>query len=322
MKMLKATLGLLLSCAAAFAAHAADYPAKPVRVLVGFPPGQTTDVIARKLAQRLSTALGQSFYVENKPGAGAGLAAEAVARADPDGYTILATSSGPLAVNGWIYKNLKYDATRDFEPIASIGLFPLVLVANPKSRFSSVRDLVAYARQNPGKVNYASGGNGVTNHLVMEMFKDRAGVNLTHVPYKGGVAGMTDVMGGQVDVMFEVVSIAEPLIRQGKLKAIAVASEQRVSTLPGVPTIGESGYPGFRGDPWIGVVAPRNVPQPVLARLSAEIGKIVRSADWQKEVAGLGAQTVVMEPREFGVFIQSEIARWGGAAKRANVTVD
>lgn len=313
---------LLLTLAVMHPAAAADYPEKTVKVLVGFPAGQTTDVIARKLAQQLSTSLKQSFYVENKPGVGAGLAAEEVARAKPDGYTLLATSSGPMAVNGWIYKNQRYDSVRDFEPLALIGVFPLVLVVNPNSQFKTVADLVAYARLHPGKVNYASGGNGVTNHLVMEMFKQTAGINLAHVPYKGGVAAMTDVVGGQVEVMFEVVSIAEPLIRGGKLRPLAVASEQRVSTLPNVPTIAESGFPGFRGNPWIGVVAPKNLPKPVADKLSAEIIRISKTPEWTKAMGELGAIPETMGPADFNRFVRAEVTRWGDAVKAANVKMD
>ncbi|QBY56260.1 Bug family tripartite tricarboxylate transporter substrate binding protein [Cupriavidus oxalaticus] len=301
---------------------ASDYPSKPVRIVVGFPPGQTTDIIARKLAQRLTSTLGQSFYVENRPGVGAGLAAELVARAEPDGYTLLATSSGPMAVNRWVHTNLKYDVKRDFKPIALIGTFPLVLVTSTNSRFSTMKDLLTYAKGHPGKINYGSGGNGVTNHLVMEMFKERAGVDLTHVPYKGGVAAMTDVVAGQVDVMFEVVSIAEPLIRQGKLNALAVASDKRVSTLPEVPTVGELGYPNFRGEPWIGLVAPKGLPPPVLAKLTAAIDRAAKSPEWKQEITLLGATPRPMGHAEFGDFIQSEMARWGDVAKRVNVKAD
>ncbi len=315
-------LAVLFAAAACATAIAADYPSKPVRVMVGFPPGQATDIIARKLANRLTTALGQTFYVENKPGVGAGLAAEVVAKAEPDGYTILVTSSGPLAVNGWIYKNLKYDAVRDFDPMAFLGLFPLVMVTNANSPFSLLKDLTAYAKQNPGRVNYASGGSGVTNHLVMEMFKQRADVNLLHVPYKGGVPALTDLMGGQVEVMFETVSIAEPFIKQGKLKALAVASERRFPTLPNVPTVAESGYPGFRGDAWIGIVAPKKLPKQVFDKLATEIDKIVMSPDWQKNIAEAGAVPMVMKPDEFGEFIRIEVAKWGEAVKRADVKVD
>lgn len=317
-----AVASLLLAFALMTCAAAADYPEKPVKVLVGFPAGQTTDVIARRLAQQLSTAMGQSFYVENKPGVGAGLAADEVARARPDGYTLLATSSGPMAVNGWIYKNQRYDSVRDFEPLALVGVFPLVLVVNPNSQFRNVADLVNYAKRHPGAVNYASGGNGVTNHLVMEMFKQRAGINLNHVPYKGGVAAMTDVVGGQVEVMFEVVSIAEPLIRSGKLRPLAVASENRVSTLPNVPTIAESGYPGFRGDPWIGIVAPKSTPKAIADKLSAEILRISKTSAWINGMAELGAIPKTMGPAEFDRFLRAEVARWGDAVKAANVKMD
>lgn len=313
---------LLSACALWAGAACAEYPEKAVRILVGFPAGQTTDVIARMLAQQLTGDLGQTFFVENKPGVGAGLAAEEVARSRPDGYTLLATSSGPLAVNGWIYKSLRYDSRTDFQPLAMIGLFPLVLVVHPESRFKSLADLVEYAKKHPTAINYASGGNGVTNHLVMEMFQQRAGIKLNHIPYKGGVAAMTDVVGGQVDVMFEVASIAEPLVRSGKLKALAVASEHRVATLQSVPTIAESGYAGFRGDPWIGVVAPKNLPQSVVDRLAGEIIRIAQAPQWTKRMAELGAIPQVMGPAQFSTFIGAEVERWGEAVKAANAKAE
>lgn len=317
-----ASRALLSACALWTGAACAEYPEKAVRMLVGFPAGQTTDVIARMLAQQLTGDLGQAFFVENKPGVGAGLAAEEVARSRPDGYTLLATSSGPLAVNGWIYKNLRYDSKTDFQPLAMIGIFPLVLVVHPESRFKSLADLVEYARKHPGAINYASGGNGVTNHLVMEMFQQRAGVKLNHIPYKGGVAAMTDVVGGQVDVMFEVASIAEPLVRSGKLKALAVASEQRVATLASVPTIAELGYAGFRGDPWIGVVGPKDMPQSVVDRLAGEITRIAQAPQWTKRMAELGAIPQVMGPAQFSTFIGAEVERWGEAVKAANAKAE
>ena len=309
--------------AGAAAAHAeAAYPDRPIRMIIPYAPGGSLDPIGRVLGEELSRRLQQPVVVENVAGASGMLGANRVAKANPDGYTLLATSSGPLAVNGWIYKNLRYDSRSDFQPLAMIGIFPLVLVVNPASRFNSVADLVEYARQHPGAVNYASGGNGVTNHLVMEMFQQRAGVKLNHIPYKGGVAAMTDVVGGQVDVMFEVASIAEPLVRSGKLRALAVASEHRVATLANVPTIAESGYAGFRGDPWIGVVGPKDLPQPVVDKLAGEIVRIARKPQWTRRMAELGAIPQVMEPAQFGAFIGAEVERWGEAVKAANAKAE
>lgn len=302
-------------------AAASDYPNRPLRLLVGFPPGQATDLIARKLSQRLGAALGQPAVVENRPGAGAALAAELTARSDPDGYTILVTSSGPLAVNPWIYKNLKYDPVKDFAPLAAIGIFPLVMVTNSASRWRAVPEIIDFARQNPGKINYASGGNGVTNHLVMEMFRQAAGVEMTHIPYKGAAPALTDLMGGQVDVMFETVAAAEPLIKQGRLRGIAVASAERFPSLPQVPTIAEAGYPGFRGDAWIGVVAPRKIPQPVLERLSHEINRIVSTPEWRKEMTESGALPLDLDAAKFGDFIESELAHWRDVVRKAGVTL-
>lgn len=319
MKTMIKIFAIAIAAFACTAATASDYPSRAIRFVVGFPPGQTTDIIARKLSHRLSAAMGQPVIVENKPGAGAGLAAEMVARSDPDGHTILVTSSGPLAVNPWIYKNLRYDPIQDFTPLAAVGIFPLMMVTNVNSRWNTLADVVTYAKQNPDKINYASGGNGVTNHLVMEMFKHAAGIQMLHVPYRGAAPAMSDLMGGQVEVMFEVVTAAEPLVKQGRLRAVAVASEKRHPSLPQVPTVAESGYPGFRGDAWLGVLAPKNTPQPIVKRLSAEIGKIISTPEWRKEMAESGALPLDMTPSQFGEFIKSEMNHWGEAAKRANV---
>lgn len=319
---MKSTIKIFATAITAFActiATASEYPSRAIKLVVGFPPGQATDLIARKLSHRLGAAMGQPVIVDNRPGAGAGLAAEMVARSDPDGYTILVTSSGPLAVNPWIYKNLRYDPIQDFKPLAAIGIFPLMLVTNVNSRWNTLADLVTYAKQNADKINYASGGNGVTNHLVMEMFKHAAGVKMLHVPYRGASPAMSDLIGGQVEVMFETVAAAEPLVKQGRLRGIAVASEKRYPSLLQIPTIAESGYPGFRGDAWIGVIAPQKTPQPIVNRLSAEIGKIIRTPEWRKEMAESGALPLDMSPIQFGEFIKSEISHWGEAAKRANV---
>lgn len=319
MKSMMKIFAAALSAFLCTVATASDYPSRAIRLVVGFPAGQATDIIARKLAHRLSNAMGQPVIVDNKPGAGAGLAAETVARSDPDGYTVLVTSSGPLAVNPWIYKNLKYDPIQDFAPLAAIGIFPLMMVTDVNSRWNTLADVVIYAKQNPDKINYASGGNGVTNHLVMEMFKHAAGVQMLHVPYRGAAPAMSDLLGGQVQVMFETIAAAEPLVKQGRLKGIAVASEKRYPSLPQIPTVAESGYPGFRGDAWIGVVAPKKTPKPVIDRLSTEIGKIISTLEWRREMAESGALPLNMTPTQFGEFIKSEMTHWGDAAKRANL---
>ncbi len=319
------TIGLLLVAVLGIAgpavAKADNYPNKPVRILVGFPPGQSTDELARRLAKRLSESMGQAFVVENRPGSGAGLAPELVARADPDGYTLLASSSGPLTINPWIYKDLRYDARRDLAPVASLSIGSLVLVVKADSPYQTAQDLIAAAKAQPGVLNYGSGGNGVTNHLVMEMLKDATDTNIQHVPYKGGVAALNDLIGGQINTMFEVTSVAEPMIKQGRLRALAVSGRARVNTLPDIPTLEELGY-GVRGEPWAGLLAPAKTPPQILDRLHAEIEKISQSPEWLADTARGGGTVLNMSRQDFAGFIDAEIGRWGDAVKKGNVQMN
>ncbi|MBU4611497.1 tripartite tricarboxylate transporter substrate binding protein [Achromobacter sp. GG226] len=312
----------LAACAVITPVHAQkSYPEKPVRVIVGFPPGQATDEITRRLAQRLGENMGQPFVVENRPGSGASMAAELVARAQPDGYTLLASSSGPLTINGWIYTSLRYDPKTDFAPIAPISAAPLVLVVNAASSYQTAQGFIESAKAAPGDLNYGSGGNGVTNHLVMEMLMDAAGLDIAHVPYKGGVAAMSDLVGNQIDAMFEVVSVADPLIKQGRLRALAVSGEERVSILPDVPTLQELGYP-VRGVPWSGILAPVGTPPGILDALHREISAIVDSPQWQAETRQRGSTTLRMSRQAFADFIAADIERWGVAVREAGVQLN
>lgn len=317
---------LLLAAAGVAAAGAvlaqADYPNKPVKVLTGFPPGQATDVLGREIAARLSEQLGQQFYVDNKPGA-AGIIATQQAMASPaDGYTLLLSSSGPLAVNPGLYSKLPYDPLKDFVPVAGLALVPLVLVTNPAFPAATLKDLVAQAKARPGAINYASGGNGVTNHLVMEMFRGAAGVELMHVPYKGGPPALTDLMGGQVNVMFETTVAVLPFVRQGKLRALAVSSGKRSSAAPEIPTVAELGYPGFSGVPWVAIMAPANTPQPVVQKLNAEINKALSSKVVREHFLAQGAEPMPMTTDELGGFIRSEITKWTQAVKASGAKVE
>lgn len=319
----------ILSTFAAFAlpfgvmpAKANDYPNRPVKVLVGFPAGQATDTIARRLSERLSKRLGQPFVIENRPGSGGGIAAEMVAKADSDGYTLLASSSGPLAVNPWLYSSLRYDPVRDFAPVAAISIGPLALLVNANSPYKTVAELVAAAKAAPGKLNYASGGNGVTNHLAMEMFMHTAGIKLQHVPYKGGMPAMSDLMAKHVDVMFEVSSVVMTMVQQGKLKALAVSSGKREAAYPDIPTLSELGYPGFQVQPWTGVVAPSKTPRAILDRLNAEINAILKTEEWQAETRALGGSPLIMSRGDFGRFIQQETAKWGAAVRMSGAKID
>ena len=309
---------VMLGCSA----FAQPYPAKPVRILLGFPVGQATDILARMVAQRLSAQHGQQFFVENRPGAAGIIATELAAKAEPDGYTLLATSSGPLTVNPALYAKLPYDVARDFVVVAGLGIVPYVVVVNPSSPIRDIKGLVAYAKANPGKLNYASGGSGVTNHLVTEMFKAAAGIDMQHVPYKGGPAALTDLVGGQVDVMFETMIATLPLVKSGKLRAIAVSSANRASAVPELPTISESGYPGFTGVPWVAMAAPIRTPRAIVTQLNADINRILSTPELKDSFVAQGSEPLVMSLEQMDEFVKAETVKWGRAVKASGAKVD
>jgi len=313
---------LVLGAAALGAAAQAGYPNKPVKVLTGFPPGQATDVLGRSVAQKLSEAFGQQFFVDNKPGAAGIIATQAAMTAPADGYTLLLTSSGPLAVNPGLYTKLPYDPIKDFVPVAGLALVPLVLVTNTAFAPTSVKEVVALAKAKPGTINYASGGNGVTNHLVMEMFRSAAGINLTHVPYKGGPPALTDLMGGQVNLMFETTVASLPFVKQGRLRALAVSSIKRSTAAPDVPTLNELGYTGFNGVPWVAIVAPAHTPPAIVAKLNAAINKALATKEVRDYFIAQGAEPMPMTPEELGAFTKSEIAKWTRAVKDSGAKVE
>lgn len=303
-------------------AGAQDYPAKPVRILLGFPVGQATDILARIVAAKLSALYGQQFYVENRPGAAGIIATEMAAKADPDGYTLLGTSSGPMAVNPTLYAKLPYNVPRDFVIVSGLGVVPYAVVVNPASPIKDIKGLVASAKANPGKLNYASGGSGVTNHLVTEMFKATAAIDMQHVPYKGGPAALTDLVAGRVDVMFETLIATLPLVKGGKLRAIAVSSAERSSALPDMPTISESGYPGFSGVPWVAMAAPAKTPRPILVKLNTEINKILASPETRQSFQAQGTEPLILTLAEAEEFVKVESVKWGRAVKASGARVD
>ena len=312
-------LVLLVLCSTAWAQ---SYPTKPVRILLGFPVGQATDVLARIVAQRLSAQHGQQFYVDNRPGAAGIIATEMAAKAEPDGYTLLASSSGPLAVNPGLYPKLPYDVPRDFVMVAGLGIVPYAVVVNSASPIKDIKGLVDHAKANPGKLNYASGGSGVTNHLVTEMFKAAAGIDMQHVPYKGGPAALTDLVGGQVDVMFETMVATLPLVKGGKLRAIAVSSANRAAAAPELPTISESGYPGFTGVPWVAMAAPIKTPRAIVAALNADINRILAAPDVREGFIASGSEPMIMNLAELDAFVKAETQKWGRAVKASGAKVD
>lgn len=317
----------LLAAAALLAggmnAHAQGaYPAQPVKWIVPYAPGGTTDVIARNLATRMGQDLGQPVVVDNKPGANATLAAELVARAKPDGYTILmAATNHPI--NASLYKNLKFDSDKSFAAITAVAVAPTVLVVNPKFPARTYAEFIALMKAHPGKYSYASAGNGGTPHLSAEMFKSLTGTSIVHIPYRGAAPAVTDLIGGQVDMSFATLGSVLPQLRAGQLRAIAVASPQRSRLLPDVPTFEESGLKNFRLDSWYGLLAPAGTPKPVIDRLYAEIIKAVSSSDYQQKLNAAGLEPVTdSNPTAFGQQLRQEIATYGALVRANNVSID
>jgi tripartite-type tricarboxylate transporter receptor subunit TctC len=301
----------------------AQYPESPVKMIVGFPPGQATDVVARYMAQKFAENLpGSTFIVDNRAGASGILGSRIVAAAVPDGLTLMMGSSATLAVNPALYKDLPYDVLRDFAPISLIAIVPQYLVVNIDLPVKTVKDLVELAKKSPGQINYGSGGSGVTNHLIMELFKQASETNMTHVPYKGGPAALTDLMAGRISAMFETGPGAIPLIQAGRLRAIAVSSAQRAAATPDIPTVAESGYPGFQAVAWIGLVAPAKTPESVINTLSKISMSALREKDFAAKLAALGAVPVGNSPSEFRSFIEEELKRWAVAVKLSGAKVD
>jgi tripartite-type tricarboxylate transporter receptor subunit TctC len=319
------SIALVLGAALAMIGASAQvqaYPTKPVKVVVGFPPGQATDIIARMVAEELSKSLGQQFYVDNRAGAAGIIGTEAVAKAPGDGYTLLMSSSGPLAVNPSLYSKLPYDPLKDLAPILLVARVPEYLVANPAFPPNNVKELIEYAKANPGKVNYASAGSGVTNHLIMENFRSTAGIQLTHIPYKGSPPAIADLIGGQVQLMWDTGPATLTHVRSGKLKILGVGTLQRAEATPEVPTIAEQGYPAFEGIAWIGLVAPRDTPQPIIAKLNAEVAKALSLPAVRDRLIALGSEPAAGTPGEFGTFIRSEIDKWARVVKESGAKVE
>jgi tripartite-type tricarboxylate transporter receptor subunit TctC len=309
-----ATVGLALGPGGA---HGQSYPQRPIKMVVPFPPGGPTDVMARMAAQSLSTSLGQGVVVENRPGAGGTIGSKAVAMSDPDGYTLLFGSTSTLAISPALYRNLDYDPVKSFAPVAAFSNGPLVLVVNPAVAAASVKDLIALAKASPGRLNFASAGIGTPPHLTGELFKAKAGIDIVHVPYKGGAPAIQDVMGGQVQMTFEVMAVLLPLIQDGKLKALAVTGAARSPQLPDIPTMIEAGLPDFESNSWTGVVAPAGTPADVIAALNASVNAGLRSASTKALLVKLGADPLPGSPADFGKLLESEMRKWAAIAQAA-----
>ena len=297
------------------------WPAKPVRIIVAQGAGGASDLLIRLVAQKLSASLGQQFVIDNRPGAGGNIGAEVAANAPADGYTLFMVSA-PHAIAPSLYRKLGYDLARDFTPVTLLGSEPLAMVVHPSLPPKNVKELVAFLKTRPGQVSYGSTGNGAVNHLATELFKTRAGVDMLHVPYKGSQFAIPDVISGVVPVLFANVSPLQPHIKSGRLRPIAVTSAKRVRTLPEVPTIAESGYPGYEAVNWFGIVVPARTPDEVVRKLNAAIRQAVALPDVREFYENRGADQATSTPEEMRTFLQKETEKWAAVVKKSGARVD
>ncbi len=308
--------------AAAPAQAGPEWPAKPVKLLVGFPPGQATDAVARLLAERLSARLNQPVIVENRPGQGGSIALAALAKAAPDGYTMMLSATASLVSNPHLYKSTGYDTLRDFEPVGLVADLPMVLVANAAQPFNDVAGLRDYAQRHPGTLNFSSSGNGTLSHLGMVMLEREAKLQLTHIPYQGSAKAMTDMIAGNVAIGLDTVAVTLPHIQSGRLKALAVGASQRLPMLPDTPTFAEAGYPGFQANPWLGMLFPKGTPKPVVQRMNQEIRDAVATPALSQSLKAIGAFARVDTPEEFSQLLRQEYRSWGELVQLSGSRVD
>ena len=309
-------IALLLTGSSAFAQKETG------KLIVGYPTGQSVDVVARLLTDRLGQAIGRTLIVENMPGQSGSVALAAVARMPADGSIMTLSASAAIAGNPFLYKNVRYDSVKDFEPIGLIYDAPLVLMVNSTLPIQSVKDLIAYAKANPGKVNYSSPGNGSVSHLAMSEFIRRAGIEMTHVPYQGAAKSLTDLAAGQVQVSFDAYGAAQPFLSGGRVRPIAVSSLDRISVLPSVPTVAESGMADFDLVPWVGLLAPAGTPRAVVDKVSEELARIVRSQDFSQRIVALGGRPRSSTAAEFRSFVRVEVDRWAAVIKSSGARLE
>jgi len=304
------------------AATAQNYPDRVVRIVNPYPPGGSVDVMARILAQKLTENLGQQFIVENRSGAGGNTGAESIAKADPDGYTLLFTAPGPLTINQTLYRHLAFDPANDFAPIALFAVAPIVLMVHPSLPARDVQELIALAKKAPGTINFASAGNGTTNHLSGELFKSMANIDIVHVPYRGAGPAMNDLIAGHVQMFFDLLPASLPQINAGKVRALGNAGAKRPAALPGLPTIAEQGLPGFDAVSWVGLVAPAHTPAPVLEKLSAEVAEAVKAPDVVARIHELGSEPGTAFGKDFGAFLAAETKKWAAVIRASGAKAD
>lgn len=299
----------------------ADFPSKPLTMIVPFSAGGTTDILARIVGQALGQELGESIIIENKPGAGGNIGAQQAARAKADGYTLFMGTVGTHAINQSLYKKLPYDPLKDFTPLSRVATVPNLLVAHPSRPYKTVQEMIAYAKANPGDVTYGSPGSGASPHVSGALFQSVTGAELTHIPYKGSAPAVSDLLGNQIAVMFDNMPSAIQHVRSGKLRPIAVTTAKRSPELPDVPTIAEAGVPGYEATSWFGLWAPAGTPAPVLDKLHSALTKVLQDPAVVKKIADQGGEVVIDTPAEFEAFIQSEAAKWGKVVKESGAEV-
>jgi tripartite-type tricarboxylate transporter receptor subunit TctC len=299
------------------------FPERPVRIVVPFPPGQTVDIVGRIIGERFTDAFGKQFLVDNRAGAGGTIGTALAARAPADGYTLLIVSNGTLAGNAALWKDkLPYKVTKDFAPIINFIVTPQLLVATPSSPFKTVQDIVTYAKENPGKLNYALPGVGNSSHLAMEMLRARTGISINPVPYNGSPAAFVDIMAGRIPIMFEAASGVLVHVKSGKIRAIATGGTERAVFLPDVPTVAESGYPGYSAVPWVGLAAPAGTPKAIVMRLYTEANKLLQTAEGKARIISMGMEPLGMNPEQFSAHIAAEVDRWTKVVDEAGIKLE
>lgn len=318
--LLLALCGAVLGIAAPVAAQ--PYPGKPIRIIVPFTPGGSNDVLARVVGERLTQAWGQPAVVENRPGAAGHIGAEAAAKSPPDGYTLFVAPNDLLTIAPALYAKLPFDPVKDYAPVALLGALPIVLVVNAASPIMSVKDLIAAGKARPDSLSYASSGGGTPQHVSAEMFKLMTGTPMVHVPYKGTGPAMADLLGGQVQVLFSPINSAIPHIKSGKLRALAVASDTRVSYLPDVPTMQEAGLPGYKNDIWIALLAPAGTPKDVVDKLNREVNAMLRQSDVKEKLQAQGIEAVTASPGDLSTLIASDTAKWAKIIRDTGVRLE
>lgn len=303
-------------------ALAQTYPSKPIRIVVPFPPGGPADILARIIGQNLAESWGQQAVIDNRAGAGGNIGSEMVAKALPDGYTLLMGFVGTHAINASLYSTMPYDNAKDFEPVSLVAMVTIILVVHPSIPANSVKELIVLARSRPGQLTFGSPGNGTPQHLAGELFNTMAGVKMVHIPYKGAVPALTDLLGGRVSLIFSSMPPALPHVKAGKLRALAVTSARRSSAAPDVPTIAESGLPGYEVINWYGILVPAGTPKEIVARLNAEILKILNVPDVKERLSAQGAETFSSTPQEFAAYIRKETEKWAKVVKYSGARLD